>query len=298
MPSSNPIEQLIHNLAQERVKAYRERVQRFKAQDAQQRKAREAHEKKQLEYARSAGIKIEQEQKEDSRKLKSYLEQARPSLISRPTMSVEDAKHAAHWAAQMGGLGQVIPPCAGFYYPPDTSGEVLPIDPSKIKIKEVEQGSGWDWAASASVPFPPADVVFYFIPDQNGRYSFTASFAFHGFYVLKADDGTFTSKNARVSLDFSLDAFQFLDRGPKSFPRPIDREGDNIDEFDNFDRILTFSDTQDFRQGEPVVVTASITISAIAGGSGSYAEINFADGEANYIEPQYLWVTNLTGFGQ
>jgi hypothetical protein len=27
------------------------------------------------------------------------------------------------------------------------------------------------------------------------------------------------------------------------------------------------------------------------------APINFEDGDANYIEPQYLWVTNLAGFG-
>jgi hypothetical protein len=85
--------------------------------------------------------------------------------------------------------------------------------------------------------------------------------------------------------------------GPKSFPL-VDRGGQNVEEFDNIDSVLSFTDTQDLRQGEPVVVTASITISADASGGGSYAEINFADGDANYIEPQYLWVTNLAGFGQ
>jgi len=301
MPISNPIDQLIHDLEQGRATKYRELVKRFKAGEGQRKKASEAHEKKQLEFMRSAGLKlnqIEQDQKEEARKLKSYLEQTRAPLISRPGMSVEDAKQTAQSIARLGGLGLAIPPSAGFYYPPDTSGEVLPVDPSRIKIKDESTGFGWGWGqATAHRPVPPADVVFYFIPDQSARYSLTASFAFHGFYVLKADDGWLTSKDAHVTLDFSLDTFQFVDRGPKPFPL-IDLEGQNIDEFSNIDNVLSFSDTQDLRQGEPVVVTASITVSADASGSGSYAEINFADGDANYIEPQYLWVTNLTGFGQ
>ena len=106
---SNPIEQLIYDLEQERAKEYRERVQRFRAQEEEQRKAREAHERKQLEYMRSAGIKLnelEKDQEEDARKLKSYLEQKRPPLISR-------AKQAPRLAANLGG--QLVPPYAGFF---------------------------------------------------------------------------------------------------------------------------------------------------------------------------------------
>jgi hypothetical protein len=300
MPTSNPIDQLIHDLEQERATKYRERVKRFRAREAQLKKASEAHEKKQLDFMRSAGLKlnqIEQDQKDEAGKLKSYLEQTRTPLISRPSMSVEDAKQAAQSIARLGGLGLAIPPSAGFYYPPDTSGEVLPVEPSRIKIKDEMHGHGWGWQAIAQQPVPPADVAFYFIPEQSARYSLTVSFAFHGFYVLKADDGWLTSKDAQVTLDFSLDTVQFVDRGPKPFPL-IDLEGQNIDEFDNFDNVLSFGDTQDLRQGEPVVVIGSIAVSAGASGAGSYAEVNFADGDANYIEPQYLWVTNLTGFGQ
>lgn len=222
MPISNPVDRLIHDLEQERAIKHRERVQRFKAREAERKKAGEAHEKKQLEFMGSAGLKlnqIEQDQKEEARKLKSYLEQTRPPLISRPSMSVEDAKQAAQLIAPLGGLGLAIPPSAGFYYPPDTSGEVLPGDPSRIKIKDESHGTGLGWGlAQGGHPSPQADVVFYFIPDQSARYSLTASFAFHGFYVLKADDGWLTSKQAHVTLDFSLDTFQFVDRGPKSFP--------------------------------------------------------------------------------
>jgi hypothetical protein len=275
-------------------------MERSRKQAAQRKKAAEAHEKRELEYLRSAGVKLDEIEKglnEDARNLKSLLDEIRPPLISRPSKRAADSQQTANQAAHLAGLGQLIPPLAGFYYPPDTSGEVLPTDPSRIKIKDSFSGQGWGWMGLAGKDVPPADVVFTFVPDQDGTYSLTASFAFHGFYVAKADDGAFTSKHASVSLDFSLDTFQFVDRSQKLFPL-IDVGGQNIDiEFDNFDHVLTFTDTQNLRQGEPVVVTAQISVSASASGGGSYAEINFEDGDANYIEPQYLWVTNLAGFG-
>jgi len=283
---SNPIEKLIHDLEQERAKEYWERIKRFKAQEEEQKKSREAHEKKQLEYMRSAGIdlkQVEKDEEEDARRLKSYLEQKRPPLISRP-------KQAPHIAANLGG--QLIPPYAGFFPPPDP-GVVSPVDPSQIKIKSEQTGSGTGWLDGPGDIPRFADVVFFFTPHQSASYTFTACLAFHGFYVLRADDGWLTSKHAEVHAHVWLNAFQFVDRGFKSFPPVIDRNGDNISEFDNFDHILNFSDTQDFREGEPVAVTARIEVEAKAIGGGSHAEVNFKDGDANFVQPQGLWVNPI-----
>ena len=280
----NPIQQLIQKLEEERAKEHWERVKRFRAEEEQRRKEGEAHEKRQLQYMRSAGMKLDEVEKgleEDARQLKSNLEQKRPSLISRP-------KEAPLVLANLGA--QFVPPVAGFFPPPDP-GVVSPSDPSQIKIKDDDRGSGSGWGAVAGPPAPFVDVVFTFTPHQSASFTFTACIAFHGFFVLQADDGIFTSKNAHVTVTVGLDAFQFVDRGFKSFPSVIDRQGDNIKEFDGFDRIVNFGDTQDFRAGEPVVVTARITVEAIARGSGSFAEINFFDGDANFIQPQGLWVS-------
>jgi hypothetical protein len=281
---SNPNEKLIHDLEIKRAEEYWERVKRLKAQIEEQRKSREAHQKRQLEYMRSAGInldEVEKEQEEDARKLKSYLEQKRPPLISRP-------KQTTHFAANL--LGELVPPNAGFYLPPDP-GVVSPINPSQIKIKSEQTGEGSGWLDGPGDVPRFADVVFSFTPHQSASYTFTACLAFHGFYVLRADDGFLTSKTADVHTRVWLKAFQFVDRGWKSFPAVIYRGDDNINEFDNFDQILNFGDTQDFREGEPVVVTATIEVEARAIGSGSHAEVNFKDGEANFIQPQGLWVS-------
>ena len=281
---SNPIEKLIYDLEQEGAKEYWERNKRFKAQDEEQKKSREAHEKKQLEYMRSAGINLkefEKDQEEDARKLKSYLEQKRPPMISRP-------KRAPRLTANLGSY--FVPPYAGFFPPPDP-GVVSPSNPSQIKIKSEQEGGGTGWGDGPGDVPRLADVVFSFTPNQSASYTFTACLAFHGFYFLQADDGMFTSKSAEVHARLWLKAFQIIDRGWKSFPAVIDREGDNINEFDNFDHILNFSDTQDFRVGEPVVVTARIEVEAKAIGGGSHAEVNFKDGDANFIQPQGLWVS-------
>jgi hypothetical protein len=77
---------------------------------------------------------------------------------------------------------------------------------------------------------------------------------------------------------------------PEWFP-VISHGGENISEFDNLDQIFNFADTQDFRVDDPVVITASIGLFAGASGGGSHAEVNFQDGEANFIQPQGLWVS-------
>jgi hypothetical protein len=76
-------------MEQERAKRYWERTKQIKDQE-EQKKSREAHEQRPLQYMRSAGIdlkKVHSDQEEDARNLKSYLEQKRPPLISRPKVT-------------------------------------------------------------------------------------------------------------------------------------------------------------------------------------------------------------------
>jgi hypothetical protein len=147
------------------------------------------------------------------------------------------------------------------------------------------------WATGKA--YTPVDVAFTFVPAQTASYEMTAVLAFHGFYVLRDDDGFFTSKHAYVDLRVSLHVHQYVDLQSKSFPYPISRDESNINEFDNFDRTFFFDYTAPLRAGDPVVVTARIEIVAGASGSGSYAELNFADGNANYIDPLLLSVTTV-----
>src|SRR5262249_51719461 len=155
MSISNPIEKLIFDLEQERAKEFSEKVQGTKAQQEEKKNSDEAHEKRQLEHMRAMGLdprEVEKEQEEDALKLKSYLEQKRPPLISRP-------KQAPHLLANLGGL--LIPPYAGFILPPDPS-VVPPSDPSQIKLKSEQTGSGPGWLDGPGDVPHVVDIVFSF----------------------------------------------------------------------------------------------------------------------------------------
>jgi hypothetical protein len=241
-----------------------------------------------LEYIRSTGIdlkKLEKDQEEEARYMKSYLEQKRPTLISRP-------KQAPNILSIPPGLGGVQVPPAGGILPVPGGVSVAP-NPSQLQIKNEDDGSGLGWSLwSHAVALYPVykDVLFVFTPTHDASYTFTASLTFHGFYILQADDGVFTSKSADVEVWVTLNAHQFVDRPWKWFPAVINRYSQNINEFDNFDQTFYFADTQDFHAGEPVGITVRIELVAVASRDGSHAEVNFQDGDNSYIQPG-LWVS-------
>ena len=301
MSIQNSTQQLIDHLVNIRAKEYAEAARRFQAHSAKEKKRAEASEKKQLQLLDSIGIKknvLDREQRSGAVELKTFLEEARASVAKRAGSRAVDGKYRAELTAQFGDGTKVVPPY-GVFVPPDnptggiSSGWIF-TDGSPIKMKDSDTGSGTGlglWATAKA--FTPQDVVFTFVPAQTASYEMTAVLAFHGFYVLRSDDGFFTSKHAYVDLRVSMNVHQFVDFQWKQFPYPIQRDEQNINEFDNFDRTFFFDYTAPLRAGDPVVVTARIEIVAGASGGGSYAELNFADGTANYIQPLFLSVTTI-----
>ena len=301
MAIENPTEHLIDQLASSRAKQYAEEIKRFHAQLAKEKKRAQASEKKQLQLLDSIGIKknvLDREQRGDARELEAFLEEARAAMAGRQSSRGSDGKYRAEFTAQLADGIRVLPPYGAFTPLDPPSGEITSgwvfTDASPIKMKDSDTGSGTGlglWATAKA--YTPYDVVFTFVPAVTTSYEMTAVLAFHGFYVLRSNDGFFTSKHAYVDLRVSMTVHQYVDFQWKQFPYPISRDEQNINEFDNFDHTFFFDYTAPLRAGDPVVVTARIEIVAGASGSGSYAEINFADGTANYIDPLFLSVTTV-----
>jgi hypothetical protein len=295
VPIPTDAEKLIADIIQSRANQYADEVRRFQATRVKRDKAGEAHEKKQIKFLNAMGMKaadLQADLSKSAKALEAQLAEARPTLISRPGSPATDGKNRALMLNQLSAAKFTIPPYGAFSPPADgeiTSGWVF-TDAGNLKIEAHDSGSGTGWWATAGPPPVPHDVIFSFVPAETRTYDLTAIFAFHGFYVLVADDGFWTHKNAEVSMDFAMNANQYVDLGWKTFPRPIDASGDNINDFESYDRTLFFDYSASLRQGDPVVVTARITLNAAASGSGSHAEINFADGTANFIQPLFLSV--------
>ncbi len=298
MPIPTAAEQLINDIIQSRAQQYADDVRQFQARKAAQDKTGEAHEKKQIALMTGLGMKaadLDASLNDAAKTLSAHLDERRPALVSRASSAASDGKSGSLIAAQL-PPGRITVPPYGVYAPPlqppegeITSGWVFTAA-GNLKVEADDTGSGTGWGATAQPPPVPHDFIFTFIPAETAIYDLTAIFAFHGFYVLVADDGFLTHKYAEVTLDFAMNANQYVDLGWKTFPRPIDASGDNINDFESYDRTLFFDYSASLRAGDPVVVTARITLGAVASGGGSHAEINFSDGTANFIQPLFLSV--------
>ena len=225
---------------------------------------------------------------------------SRPSVQARETMAHAEL---AELNAQASHL--VLPPYASTLFGAHSSvfegvdgegeithGWVSPFNSSIIKFETHWSGRGLSagYQDLYGHPGPQYCVYFNFTPAKTASYSMNAVLAFHGFYILRSDDGLFSSKFAQVTLKATMNVHQYVDIGVKSFPALIDEEHDNADAVRTYDRTQFFDYTTVLKEGDPVTATVTVRPWAQAAGGGSYAELNFKDGSANYIQPLFLSV--------
>ena len=185
----------------------------------------------------------------------------------------------------------VLPPYAASVFSPDkavlegvfddganwtngaiNSGWVMPDDPTRIRVKDIYHDLSLCWPNRYDPPHEFA-VHFTFIPATTGKYDLTAVLAFHGFYVLVADDSFWNCRFARVKLTAQMNVHQYVDTQWKDFPSLLELEKDNVNEVTNFDRTFFFDCTADLHAGDPVIVTVKGVVEAFSHGGYTYAEL-------------------------
>jgi hypothetical protein len=305
MSTPDRLEQQFRDIRRQQIADYQEKISADKRQQGRLQKTANERQQWQQEILRKIGLNLEQlepEQTKQQEELKSYLEQMKPSVILRPSAQARDTKAYAVLAESHGKAAHlVLPPYASTLFSADagvfegvdgegeiTNGWVSPSSSSHIKFETHWSGAGSFAPPEAwSTPLQYS-VYFTFTPAKTASYSMTAVLAFHAFYILRADDGLFTSKFAKVFLSVVMNVHQYVDIGSKSFPALIDEEHDNADEVITFDRTSFFDYTTILKEGDPVTVTVTVLPRVQAYGWGSYSELNFKDGIANYIQPLFL----------
>jgi hypothetical protein len=141
------------------------------------------------------------------------------------------------------------------------------------------RGSGW-WGSSDIAVYN--DFWFYFYPAANRYYSVVPHSVLHGFYMLYADDAWWNSKNSTVRLDVRVSAYQYNWK-PETWYSVINHGGDNINYSSRLDTDRHFYYSFLAGAGDLTWILVTNRLYAYARGDGSYAEINFASGAANYI---------------
>ena len=311
------LDQLVRQLNEYRFKEYEAGLLWQKAQFDRAAKLEKNRDKARRELLQSSGINLAnldrartKEQRSQTKELRDFIEEFKPSVIGRAGKGAADAKVAAVRSATFAEAGHlVLPPFASSIFVSDkavlandpgefgsgaiNSGWVFPDDPSKIRLMTSGQADVWCFQAVAGPGDPEFSVHFGFVPASTATYEMTAVLAFHGFYILRSDDGYFSCKHAEVGLSVQMNVHQYVDIAWKAFPALIDRSEDNVEEVTTYDRTQFLDYTTVLKAGDPVVATIKGTLHAFARGSGAYAELNFQAGTANYIEPLLLSVQKV-----
>ena len=168
----------------------------------------------------------------------------------------------------------------------------VPDDPALIRIKDTRHNNNalcWD---NRLDPYPEFAAHFTFVPGTTATYEMTAVISFHGFYILRSDDSWWNCRAASVNLTVEMTVHQYSDLAWQTTTL-LDIEKDNTNEVTSYDATKFLDYTTGLRAGDPVIVTVKGTVKASGHGGSTYAELNFADGTANFIQPLFCSVQQV-----
>jgi hypothetical protein len=317
MPTPDTFNKFLRGIHDERFKEFEAEVLRRKSLSDRAKKLEPSRDKRRREFLTGIGIDLKafdrelaKENKAQEQELKAYLGEFKPKVASRRVLQAVDFKDAGLRTAVLGeSKHTVLHPFASTLFAADkaafqdltgetgdgaiNSGWIFPDEAGKIRLKDTAHCPVVCFFACADTADPEFAVHFAFTPATTANYEMTAVFAFHGFYILRSDDSWYNCRKAGVTLTVSMNAYQYVDIGWKSFPALIDRDESNVEEVTTYDRTHFLDYTTVLKAGDPVIVTVRGVLEADAHGGGAYAELNFEAGTANYIEPLLLSVQQV-----
>jgi hypothetical protein len=132
------------------------------------------------------------------------------------------------------------------------------------------------------------DWWFTYKAPQDRNYGHTIWVPFHGFYILYSDDGFWDSKEAHARIDMSAVGYQYNYKGTGSM-NVFDLDSQNINVNDRIDgwRTMYYSD---LLGDDQAYLRVSASYYVYARGGGSTAQLNFSDGNANYMGVPWVYI--------
>jgi hypothetical protein len=132
------------------------------------------------------------------------------------------------------------------------------------------------------------DWWFTYVAPTNRNYGHTIWVPYHGFYILYSDDGFWDSKEAHARMDLSAVGYQYNYKATGS-TNVFDLDSQNINVNDRFDgwRTMYYSD---LLGADRAYLRVSASFYTYARGGGSTAQLNFSDGNANYMGVPWVYI--------
>jgi hypothetical protein len=163
-------------------------------------------------------------------------------------------------------------------------------DPSDVRDVRVSMKGRWETSAcGTAVGMSHKTVIwwFSFIPQVTGAHWFLGSLPYQGFYGLRSNDTPLTCKFAEVDAVASIDIYQYFWHGARNY-RVFHRHEKDVSTADYLSGHAVWDFHTYLAGGDKVDIKLAFTISAVAKGGGSYAQVDFDTGDANRVGPPEL----------
>jgi hypothetical protein len=167
--------------------------------------------------------------------------------------------------------------------------------PDQIKdIKVSWRGHGWGCGLQLPPPPPPYALWWYFwVPPEDGIYQFVVTAYHNGFLILRANDGFFTCKYVDVKARSTVKLYQYYWSGERGAQLFETQGGSSIQQAYRIDGHVHYHINGNLQAEDSVYISIATHIEAWARGSGSYAELNFADGLGNNLSAPVVAIDKL-----
>jgi hypothetical protein len=214
---------------------------------------------------------------------RSNVEEVRARLVeSSPSPQNETAAHPG-----LAGGHLIAPNSLGWFTPYWDS--VNGYNTGNIDVSAACSGSGSGiFGTGANSQTVEVDWWFTYAAPQDRNYGHTIWVPFHGFYIIYADDGFWDSKEAHARIDLSAVGYQYNYKATGT-TNVFDMDSQNINVDDRIDGWHTMY-YADLLGADTAYLRVSATLYVYARGGGSHSELNFSDGNANYLGVPWVYI--------
>lgn len=284
-----------------------EREREMKAFVAAQRREREhADARAGVTMKRMAGIGIDFDKlqafgKEQAKERAKELDEVKKLYAAKPeepkVFSPVDFRDAAVEAALLPREGRILPPAwAAVYSTKDTANKHAGgtgtdvFNYTVLDAWDWASGGGWGWGGSGAGSYQVwADWGYWYFVPETRFYGITTHDTFRGYYIVRAFDDWWISAYSRAVVSMWTNVWQYNWKGWSSV-NVLDIGGDNVNTTNRFDTDRHFYSGALLAGGDWAFIRSTIGLYVYARADGSYSELNFAIGSANYLAAPHVHV--------
>jgi hypothetical protein len=298
------IEQLQKRIVTEIDETRKKEMADFIAEKKQIREKADKEAKEELERQRDAGIDVDKllkSQKDKDEKRKKELDEIKKKYAAKEgepkIFAPEDFRARAIDAAIAPMEARSLPPAHAAVYstkdPDDKLSGGTGTDVFNYNIIDAwdwasGSGNGWFGSGAGSYQVWAEWGYWYYVPTTK-YYGITTHNQFRGYYIVRSFDDWWISAYSRAVVSIWVDVYQYNWKGWSTI-NALDVGGDNINVNQRFDTDRHHYYSALLAGGDWAYVRNVVGLYVYARAGGSYSELNFSVGAANYLAAPHVHI--------